>query len=99
MMITRFVKDGVLRLARVPAEPHVPEGARESVRVFNAGRNYLVWRLILWGIGNVAVGLGFAVAFGFTFISPLPPLVRMTLAVVEVCAVGVFLVAIPITYF
>jgi hypothetical protein len=38
MTIAECVKDAVLRLARVPAHPHVPEGAEESVRVFNAGR-------------------------------------------------------------
>ena len=47
MTINQWAKDIVLNLARVPAEPHVPEGADESVRVFNAGRNYLVWLLIL----------------------------------------------------
>src|ERR1035438_10056436 len=62
MTITQWAKDGVLRLARVPAEPHVPEGAEESVRVFNAGRNYFAWRLILWGIANTAIALGLLVS-------------------------------------
>ena len=66
MTITQWAKDGVLRLARVPAEPHVPEGAEESVRVFNAGRNYFAWRLILWGIANMAIALGLLVAFRFS---------------------------------
>jgi uncharacterized membrane protein YdbT with pleckstrin-like domain len=99
MTITELAKDGVLRLARVPAEPHVPEGAEESVRVFNAGRNYLAWRLILWGIGNAALALGLAVAFGFSFVLPLPPLVRTIWSVVGVGAAGVFVVSIPMTYF
>jgi membrane protein YdbS with pleckstrin-like domain len=99
MTITGLVKDGVLRLARVPAEPHVPEGAEESVRVFNAGRNYLAWRLILWGLGNGLVALGLAVAFAFSVILPLPPLVRTIWWAVEVGAAGVFAVSVPITYF
>ena len=74
MTITQWAKDVVLRLARVPAEPHVPEGAVESVRVFNAGRNYFAWRLILWGIANTGIALGLLVAFGFSFIPNLPPL-------------------------
>jgi uncharacterized membrane protein YdbT with pleckstrin-like domain len=99
MTITELAKDGVLRLARVPAEPHVPEGAEESVRVFNAGRNYLAWRLILWGIGNGAAALGLVAVFGFKFFLPLPPLVRTIWSVVEVGVAGVFVVSIPITYF
>jgi uncharacterized membrane protein YdbT with pleckstrin-like domain len=99
MTITEWVKDGVLRLARVPADPHVPEGAKESIRVFNAGRNYLTWRLILWGIGNAAIALALVVAFGFSLILPLPRLVRTIWSVVEVGAAGVFVVSIPITYF
>jgi uncharacterized membrane protein YdbT with pleckstrin-like domain len=99
MTITELAKDGVLRLTRVPAEPHVPEGAEESVRVFNAGRNYLAWRLILWGIGNGVAALGLAVVFGFKFFLPLPPLVRTIWSVVEAGVAGVFVVSIPITYF
>src|SRR6185503_20774102 len=65
MTIVEWVKDAVLRLARVPADPHVPEGAEESVRVFNAGRNYFTWRMIVWGLGNAATALGLAAAFAF----------------------------------
>ena len=99
MMITQWAKEMVLRLARVPAEPQVPEGAEESVRVFNAGRNYFAWRLILWGIANAATALGLLVAFGLSFISTPPPLVRAILLTLEAGAVGVFLASIPITYF
>ena len=99
MTITHWAKDAVLRLARVPAEPHVPEGADESVRVFNAGRNYFAWRLILWGIANAAIALVLLVAFGFSILLTLPPLVRKILLVLEAGAFGVFVASIPITYF
>jgi membrane protein YdbS with pleckstrin-like domain len=99
MTVTQWAKDVVLRLARVPAEPQVPEGADESVRVFNAGRNYFVWRLILWGIANAAIALGLLVAFGFSFIPKLPPLVRTIWLALAAGAVGVFVASIPITYF
>jgi uncharacterized membrane protein YdbT with pleckstrin-like domain len=99
MTITQWTKDAALRLARVPAEPHVPEGAEESVRVFNAGRNYLAWRLILWGIANAAIALGLLVAFGFSFIPKLPPLVRTIWLVLVAGAGGVFVASIPVTYF
>jgi len=99
MTITQSAKDAVLRLARVPAEPHVPEGAEESVRVFNAGRNYLAWRLILWGIANAAVVLGLLVAFGFSFAPSLPPLVRTIWRALEAGVTGVWVASIPVTYF
>jgi hypothetical protein len=92
-------KDLVLRLARVPAEPHVPEGAEESVRVFNAGRNYFAWRLILWGIANTAVALALLAAFVFSFIPRLQPLVRAIWSALMAGAVAVFVASIPITYF
>jgi len=99
MTIVEWAKNVVLRLARVPAKPHVPEGAKESVRVFNAGRNYFVWRLILWGIANAALALVLLVAFGFSLIPTLPPLVRTIWWVLEAAAAGVFLASIPVTYF
>ncbi len=99
MTLVEWVKDAVLRLARVPADPHVPEGAEESVRVFNAGRNYFTWRMILWGLGNAATALGLAAAFAFSFIPKLPPLVRAIWLAVEAGAVGMFVASIPITYF
>ena len=99
MTIAEWVKDAVLRLARVPADPHVPEGAEESVRVFNAGRNYFTWRMILWGLGNAATALGLSVAFAFSFIPTLPSLVRAIWLAVEAGAVGMFVASIPITYF
>jgi uncharacterized membrane protein YdbT with pleckstrin-like domain len=99
MTIVQWAKGAVLRLARVPADPHVPEGAEESVRVFYAGRNYFVWRMILWGLGNGAAALGLSAMFAFSFIPTLPPLVRAIWSAVEAGAVGLFVVSIPITYF
>jgi membrane protein YdbS with pleckstrin-like domain len=99
MTITQWAKGVVLRLARVPAEPHVPEGAGESIRVFNAGRNYFAWRLIVWGSANAAIALALLVAFGFSFIPTLPTLVRTIWLALEAGAVGTFVASIPITYF
>ena len=99
MRITQWVKGAVLRLARVPAEPHVPEGADESVRVFNAGQNYFAWRLILWGLANTAIAVGLFIAFRFSFTPMLPPLVHTIWLALTAVAVGVFVASIPITYF
>ena len=99
MTMTGWAKGVVLRLARVPAEPHVPEGAEESVRVFNAGANYFILRLILWGIGNAAIALGLLLAFGFSFIPTLPQLVHAIWLALVAGAACVFVASIPITYF
>jgi len=99
MTPTAWAKGIVLRLARVPAEPHVPEGAKESVRMFNAGRNYFAWRLIVWGFGNALVALGLLVMFAFSFIPTLPPVVRMVWRILDAGAALLFLTSLPITYF
>jgi membrane protein YdbS with pleckstrin-like domain len=98
MTITQWAKDVVMRLVRVPAAPHVPEGAEKSIRVFNAGRNYFTWRLILWGVANAAIGLGLLVAFRVSFNASLPPLVRTIWLTLEAAAASVFLASIPMTY-
>jgi membrane protein YdbS with pleckstrin-like domain len=97
--ITRWAKNVVLRLACVPAEPHVPEGAKESVRIFNAARNYFTWRLILWGIANAAFAVVLLIAFGLSFISTVPPLLRTIWVVLDAGAAAVFMASIPVTYF
>jgi uncharacterized membrane protein YdbT with pleckstrin-like domain len=99
MTITQWAKDGVLKLVRVPSAPHVPEGAEESVRVFNAGRNYLAWLLISWGIANAAIAFGLLAAFRFSFTPTLPPLVHTIWLALDAGAAGVFVASIPITYF
>ena len=99
MTVAQWSKEIVLRLVRVPAEPHVPEGAAESVRAFHAGRNYLAWRLILWGIANAAIALALAVAFGISFIPRLPVVVRTIWLALAAAAASVFVASIPITYF
>lgn len=99
MTLAAWTKNGVLRLAHVPAQPHVPDGDGDSVRVFNAGRNYFTLRLILWGLCNVAMALVLFAGFVGGFHPKLPPLVRTIWMTVEAGAVGLFLVSIPITYF
>lgn len=99
MTITQWAKDVVLRLVRVPAAPHVPEGADDSVCVFKPGRNYYTWRVILWGITNGAIALGLLVVFGVGYTRPLPPLVRTTSFALEAAAFGVLAALLPVTYF
>jgi hypothetical protein len=56
----------VLRLARVPAEPHPPFGSPGSIRVFRAGRNYWNYLLVLWGIRQMIAGFFLFVFLGVT---------------------------------
>lgn len=93
------MKNEILRWVRVPAQPHIPDGDEGSVRVFHAGRNYLTWRLILWGLGNAGVALGLLGGFAISFAPKLPPLARTIWLTVEAGATGLFILSIPITYF
>jgi len=61
----------LLRLLRVPHEPHPPEGSPESIRIFRAGRNYLRWRVLCWFAAQFGIALVFLL---FT----LPPLLPKT---------------------
>jgi uncharacterized membrane protein YdbT with pleckstrin-like domain len=99
MSIARSVKDAVLRLAHVPAEPQVPQGTGESVRVFNAGQNYFTLRLILWGLANGAAALGLIGLFAFSFAPKLNPLARTILQSVVLAAASLFVASLPLTYF
>src|SRR5262245_56911908 len=62
-MYERF-KRLVLRVFRVPPEPHAPAGSPGSLRVFRAGENYYKYKLVLWGIRQA-----FAVSGAVLFIA------------------------------
>ncbi len=70
-----------------------------GVGVFHAGRNYFVWRLILWGIANTAIASSLFAAFRFGFNPTLTSLVRMIWLTLAAGGAGVFVVSLPITYF
>lgn len=48
----------VLAFLKVPPEPHAPIGSPGSIRVFRAGRNYLRYKVSLWGIRQVGALIG-----------------------------------------
>lgn len=79
-MIERL-KSLVLRLMRVPPEPHPPAGAEGSVRVFRASRRYFQLNLARWGLRQAMAlaGILFALAVlgGFEFgANTIPELVQ-----------------------
>jgi membrane protein YdbS with pleckstrin-like domain len=45
----------ILRVLKVPGEPHLPEGSAGSARVFRSGRNYYRWRLTLWCLAHIGI--------------------------------------------
>lgn len=99
MTLAGWMKNEVLRLAHVPAQPHVPDGDGGSVRVFNAGRNYFTWRLLLWGLANAGIALLLLGGLAFSFNPKLSPLARTICLAVDTVGLGVFIVSLPITYF
>jgi hypothetical protein len=56
----------VLRVARVPPEPHPPFGSPGSIRVFRAGRNYWSYLLVLWGLRQMVAGFFLFLFLGLT---------------------------------
>jgi len=47
----------LLTVLRVPEAPEPPDGSRDSIRVFRAGRNYYLWSVIMWAMGVLLAGL------------------------------------------
>ena len=60
-----MVKRLLLRLMRVPPEPHAPSGSAGSAEVFRASRSYLHLKLIRWAGGQVMTLLGLVAALAF----------------------------------
>lgn len=52
------VRGLVLRLLRVPPEPHPPAGRADSVQIFRAAPNYFRFRFALWGLRQMAALAG-----------------------------------------
>ncbi len=48
----------VQQLMRVPADPQLPDGSADSVRVFRAGKSYYRWLMLQWASAQVLVLLG-----------------------------------------
>ena len=94
-------RDGLLRLLRVPPEPHVPAGDGGPVRVFRAGSRYYRYRLLLWALGQLGTLVGLVVGVvGMSLLARevgYRPAVLL-MGVVEGLAVAAFLVQLPLTF-
>lgn len=97
--MAEWLKRCVLRLALVPPEPHVPDGAPESIRTFNPGRNYYRWRILIWLLANGATLAGLIVFLTIGSVARLPPVVRTVWLTVGSLVDVAFVISLPFTYF
>lgn len=92
-------KDFVLGLAKMPSEPHIPEGTQGSVKVFHPGRNYFKLRILLWSLANVVIFLVVSIFLAAAVFSRLPPWLHNFWVVVAWLVDIVFIASLPLTYF
>lgn len=92
----------VLRVFRVPAEPEPPAGDPASLRVFRAAPRYFRYKLIGWALGQLGtlIGLLVGVALGLTFIGRWLEggLLGTALAALAVLAWFAFLAQVPFSF-
>lgn len=61
------IKRSLLRVLRVPPEPHPPSGSPDSIRTFRASRNYYRYKLFGWGLKQLAALVGVIMLAGVHF--------------------------------
>lgn len=106
------IKGLLLRLMRVPPEPHTPSGSAGSAEVFRASRRYLQLKLIRWAGGQVSTLFGVVAALVFlNFIAsgelelavfdriPHKAIIFRFLGWAEIIAIVGFLVQLPLSLF
>jgi membrane protein YdbS with pleckstrin-like domain len=94
------MKDLLLRLLRVPPEPHPPAGSPESIRIFRAAPNYYYWTLFRWLFLQVFVGAMFLGLFLILAqaMPKFPPLARTIVVAVETIIILIFAMQLPVTF-
>jgi hypothetical protein len=60
-----FFKRLVVRLMRVPPEPHPPAGSPASIRVFRASKNFYYYNLFGWVMKQIGAVIGIIVLLSF----------------------------------
>ncbi len=94
-----MVKALVLRCAKMPPEPHIPEGSQGSVKVFHPGRNYIKMLLFLWALANLFVGVVVLIFLRVVIASRLPPWLHNIWMIVAVLLAAIFVASLLLTYF
>ena len=93
------MRELVLRILRVPPEPHPPAGDR--LRVFRAGRNFYKYKVVLWTIAQASAVIGAIV--GLVMLRVIEADARSSFAATllragEIIGWTVLLVQIPFTF-
>ena len=102
------MKHLMLRLLKVPPEPHLPAGAADTARVFRASKRYLQLKLLNWGVGQFFTFIGLVAALvalhfigtgSIEVLSDVPhrPIILRLLGWFEVIGVIGFLVQLPLS--
>jgi membrane protein YdbS with pleckstrin-like domain len=88
-----WARKGVLAMLRVPPEPQIPEGSRESVLTFRAGRNFYRWQVLAWAAPHLGLlPIAAVYVFGLFRMGSAPFWVRVTYDTAGVLAL-IFLLA------
>jgi membrane protein YdbS with pleckstrin-like domain len=88
-------------MLRVPPYPEPPEGAPDSIQVFHAGRNYYIWRLLLWLVSYLLVLTAIVAASLFTskFYPRMPGWAQIAFRLAECFAALAYITSLLFTYF
>lgn len=95
------IESWVQAALRIPPYPQPPEGARDSIQVFHAGRNYYMWCLLVWALSHVLILIALVGAYEFIsqFHSRMPEWAHIVWRVVEWFAVLAFAMSLVFTFF
>jgi uncharacterized membrane protein YdbT with pleckstrin-like domain len=98
--MVKWIQSRVLAFARLPAQPHPPEGAAESVRIFHAGWNYYRLRIMTWLIISTGALGGWLVSYLFfaRFVHQLPYLVQLGWGGLELLTLAGLIASLPVTF-
>ena len=91
----------VLRLLRVPAEPHAPAGSPGSVKVFRAAPNFYRLNLFVWAIRQVAAFgalLVFLIVWHTSVSKGLPPRVNLVVDLLKLVGLVLLIAQLPFSY-
>src|SRR6187549_1314209 len=88
----------LLRWARVPPEPHVPEGSRDSVRVFRAGQNYYKLLLVKAALGYLGPLVALIVITAAASAPSIASAVRTVWVTLDMLAWAVLLASMVVTF-
>jgi uncharacterized membrane protein YdbT with pleckstrin-like domain len=82
----------------VPHEPHLPEGSKESVRVFRAGVNYYNLLIVKWVLAHLGPFIALAVTTLAMTAPSIPSPVRAVWMTLETIAWIIFILSLTLSF-